>query len=319
MGALHKGHLSIIRTAVKENDEVFISIYVNPTQFAVDEDFESYPRKLESDMKQLNDLNKELTQAREQGASNGVISTVFAPRTDDMYPGFPPSSEPEAEGTYVMVSPMSAKLEGSSRPIFFRGVATVCAKLFNIVQPDRAYFGQKDIQQSTVLQHMVRDLHFDTKIGIVPTVRDPNDDLALSSRNAYLGPFATSARRQAAGQIVPTMLQKAKNRYLDGCMFRNQVIGDFESLMHGEVQYQEVKMLGKEPERIPWKLDYISYADPEDLEELDFAEEDRGAILSVAVIMLPLDSKAPNGGDGKEDPTRPVRLIDNEILSPVPR
>ncbi|AKX92970.1 pantothenate synthetase [Moorella thermoacetica] len=164
MGYLHEGHLSLARAARQQNDVVIMSIFVNPTQFGPNEDFARYPRDLERD--------------RELAAGAGV-DAVFAPAVEEMYPA--------GYATYVQVEGLTEVLCGASRPGHFRGVTTVVSKLFNIVQPDRAYFGQKDYQQALVIKRMVRDLNFPIEIITIPTVREA-DGLALSSRNKYLTP-----------------------------------------------------------------------------------------------------------------------------------
>ncbi len=170
MGALHEGHLSLMRRSRAENGFVVASIFVNPAQFGPGEDFERYPR----------DLEKDLALCGEAG-----VDAVFAPVTEEMYPkDFSVSVDP---------GPMAQPLEGMSRPGHFRGVATVVAKLFNIALPDRAYFGQKDAQQVAVIRNMVRGLNFGVEVVVCPIVREA-DGLAMSSRNAYLNP----GERQAA-------------------------------------------------------------------------------------------------------------------------
>jgi pantoate--beta-alanine ligase len=170
MGAYHAGHLSLFRAAREENDIVVASLFVNPAQFGAREDLAAYPRDEERDGRL----------AEEHG-----VDLLFAPRGDEMYPpGFQ---------TWVDVEELGRPLEGEHRPGHFRGVATVCLKLFNIVRPQRAYFGQKDAQQVAVVQRLVRDLNVDVEIRVLPTVRDA-DGLALSSRNACLTPD----ERQAA-------------------------------------------------------------------------------------------------------------------------
>jgi pantoate--beta-alanine ligase len=164
MGAFHDGHLSLFRAARAENELVVASLFVNPAQFGADEDLERYPRDEERDARL----------AEEAG-----VDVLFAPAPDEIYPpGFQ---------TWVEVEQLGAILEGEHRPGHFRGVATVCLKLFNLVRPRRAYFGQKDAQQAAVLKRMVRDLAVPVEIRVLPTVRDA-DGLALSSRNAYLSP-----------------------------------------------------------------------------------------------------------------------------------
>ena len=164
MGAFHEGHLALFRAARDENDIVVASIFVNPAQFGPNEDLAAYPR----------DEERDAGLAEEAG-----VGVLFVPTADELYPpGFQ---------TWVEVEELGRRLEGEYRPGHFRGVATICLKLFNIVRPDRAYFGQKDAQQSAVVRRMVRDLDLEVKIRVVPTVRDA-DGLALSSRNAYLSP-----------------------------------------------------------------------------------------------------------------------------------
>ena len=164
MGALHAGHLSLIEAARAENDTVVMSLFVNPAQFGDDADLGSYPRDEEHD----------LALAREAG-----VDLVFTPSAEEMYPpGFQ---------TWVEVAELGSILEGASRPGHFRGVATVVLKLFEIVRPDRAYFGQKDAQQTAVIRALIRDLALEIELRVLPTVRDP-DGLALSSRNVRLSP-----------------------------------------------------------------------------------------------------------------------------------
>jgi pantoate--beta-alanine ligase len=164
MGAFHAGHLALFAAAREENDVVVTSLFVNPAQFGPSEDLARYPRDEERDARL----------AEEAG-----VDVLFAPSADEMYP--------EGYATWVDVGELGTRLEGEFRPDHFRGVATICVKLFNIVLPDRAYFGQKDAQQAAVVKQLVRDLNLGLEIRIVPTVRD-EDGLALSSRNAYLSP-----------------------------------------------------------------------------------------------------------------------------------
>lgn len=163
MGALHEGHLSLVRRAREAADLVVVSIFVNPLQFAPDEDFESYPR----------DETRDIALVEEEG-----VNLVFLPATEQMYPD-------GAVTTVHVEGPLASTLEGAARPGHFDGVATVVSKLFNVVDPDVAVFGQKDAQQVAVVRRMVRDLSYRTEIVVAPTVRE-RDGLALSSRNAYL-------------------------------------------------------------------------------------------------------------------------------------
>ena len=188
MGALHEGHASLVKTANQENDVVVVSVFVNPTQFGPTEDLDSYPRTLDADCKL----------AEAQGAD-----IVFAPSPKEMYPS--------EDMTWVEVTgDLTKVLCGRSRPIHFRGVTTVVSKLFNLAQPDRAYFGQKDAQQVQVLKRMVKDLFFNLQLRIMPIVREA-DGLAKSSRNTYL-----SAEERQAGLILSKSLKHAQALFAAG-------------------------------------------------------------------------------------------------------
>jgi pantoate--beta-alanine ligase len=177
MGAFHAGHLALFAAAREENDLVVASLFVNPAQFGANEDLDRYPRDEERDA---------------QLAQEAGVDVLFAPSAQEMYP--------EGYATWVDVGKLGHRLEGEFRPDHFRGVATVCLKLFNIVRPDRAYFGQKDAQQAAVVKQLARDLNLGVEIRVVPTVRD-EDGLALSSRNAYL-----SSDERAAALALPRAL-----------------------------------------------------------------------------------------------------------------
>ncbi len=199
MGAFHGGHLALFRAARAENDVVVASLFVNPAQFGEREDLASYPRDEERDARL----------AEESG-----IDLLFVPTADELYPaGFQ---------TWVEVEELGSVLEGEHRPSHFRGVATICLKLFNLVRPDRAYFGQKDAQQVAVIRRMARDLNLDLVIRAIPTVRD-EDGLALSSRNAYL---SEDERRLAAA--LPRALQARDHSLLNGLEVDYFEVADFE-------------------------------------------------------------------------------------------
>jgi pantoate--beta-alanine ligase len=187
MGALHEGHLSLVREARRMCDIVVVSVFVNPAQFGPGEDFEHYPRDLTRDTAILTDYN---------------VDYIFAPAVEEIYPkGF---------STHVTVDGLSDQLEGASRPGHFRGVATVVTILLNIVRPDFAFFGQKDAQQALIIKRLVRDLAFDTEIVVLPTVREESG-LALSSRNTYL-----NEEEQQAATILYRALARAKEAYKNG-------------------------------------------------------------------------------------------------------
>jgi pantoate--beta-alanine ligase len=237
MGFLHEGHLALVKRARAENSTAIVSIYVNPTQFGPREDFGAYPR----------DFNRDLELLRKGG-----VGIVFVPSDGEMYP-------PEFS-SWVDVEKVTERLEGASRPGHFRGVATVVAKLFNIVQPTRAYFGQKDAQQVVVIKRMVADLNMNLEVVVVPTVRE-GDGLAMSSRNIYLGP----KERQAA-----TVLFKALT-----LAWQSGRGGEKDA---EKIRRQMTSLIQKEPLA---QIDYVSIADAETLEELNLL--DRPAVASLAV------------------------------------
>jgi pantoate--beta-alanine ligase len=225
MGALHEGHLSLIRRCREEHDLVIMSLFVNPTQFNSQADLDRYPRNLDADARS----------ARSSG-----VDIIFAPAVDGIYP--------EGYVTYVHVERLTDRWEGAFRPGHFRGVATVCTKLFTICRPHKAYFGQKDYQQSLVVRRLVADLNLDLEIVVLPTVREP-DGLALSSRNVLLSP---EERRQA------TVLSRA--------LFRAQAavrVGERDARRLGTAIEQEIRSA---PLAV---LDYVGVCDPETLEPLD--------------------------------------------------
>lgn len=303
MGALHTGHESLIRAAARENHEVAVSLYVNPAQFGVAEDLDSYPSTWARDVEILARLDRELA---DDGANLGRISAVFAPTTAEMYPSGFPGQEVDSKGSFVTITPVGELLEGSSRPTFFRGVATVCMKLFNIVQPDRVYFGQKDVQQTVVIRKMVRDFMLPTEVVVGPTMREA-DGLALSSRNVYLG-----ERRRRVATVLNRALRAAEEKCLAGSVDRESILGAANLL--AERVLQEQMQLSPE-RRVRFEVDYISLSDPDTMEELTTVDPARGTILSGAVKMLPVE--APQDGEDLGHSDGPaVRLIDNIIIKP---
>ena len=239
MGYLHEGHLSLVRRARQECDQVIVSIFVNPTQFGPQEDLSRYPRDLERDLRLLEPLGTDL---------------VWLPTAGIMYPpGFQ---------TWVEVETITRPLEGAMRPGHFRGVATVVAKLFNAVQPEKAYFGQKDAQQAAVIRRMARDLDFPVEIVICPIVREP-DGLAMSSRNVYLDP-----EQRKAATVLYRSLSAAKQAYQAGER-------DAE-----EIRETMKEVLRKEPLA---EVQYVSCADYDTLEELETVSG--RALLSLAVLI----------------------------------
>ena len=303
MGALHAGHLSLIRRAARETHHVVVSIYVNPAQFGASEDLASYPATWDSDCATLAKLDRELA---DDGANLGRVSAVFAPTTDEMYPSGFPGQEVHSKGSFVTVTPVGEVLEGASRPTFFRGVATVCMKLFNIVQPERAYFGQKDVQQSVVIRKMVQDFLLPLDIVIEPTSREV-DGLALSSRNVYLG-----ARRRGIATVLNRALKAAEEKYRGGALDRKSVLRAAMKVAEDTLAKQMGLPCRK---RVRFEVDYISLADPSSMRELTEIDPTVGAILSGAFKMLPVEAPQP-GEDLGHSGGPAVRLIDNIILEP---
>lgn len=240
MGYFHEGHLALMRRAREENDFLVVSLFVNPTQFGPDEDYGRYPRDFERD--------KGL--AEEEG-----VDLLFAPSVEDMYP--------EGYATYVEVTGrLTSSLCGVSRPGHFRGVTTVVAKLFNIVKPHRAYFGEKDAQQLRVIKRMVMDLNFDIEIVAVPTVREP-DGLAMSSRNEYLSP-----EERKAALVLWRSLNLARSLVEAGERKADRIVSEMRRLIESEPLA---------------RIDYVEIVDSETLENVDVIE---GEVLVALAVYI---------------------------------
>jgi pantoate--beta-alanine ligase len=248
MGYLHAGHMSLVaeaRNRVGPRGKVVLSIYVNPTQFGPNEDLSRYPR----------DLKRDLRLCREAG-----VDVVFTPDNQAMYPG----EGPQAFSTYVAEERLSRVMEGESRPTHFRGVTTVVAKLFNIVQPHVAVFGAKDYQQATIVRRMVRDLNFPIRIITAPTVREP-DGLAMSSRNKYL---LGSLRQDAL--VVSRTINEVRQKLKAGA----------KSLNAKRLKTELAAFVRRTPSA---RLDYVEFFDPETL--VAAAEARRGTHMALAVFV----------------------------------
>jgi pantoate--beta-alanine ligase len=252
MGALHEGHLSLVRGAKQENDITVVSIFVNPTQFGPSEDFKKYPRDIEGDTEKL--LKEE-------------TDILFMPDAHCIYP--------EGFFTYVEVEKISEKLCGAFRPGHFRGVATVVTKLLNIVKPTRAYFGQKDFQQSIIIKQLVKDLDMDTDIVTCPTVRE-QDGLAMSSRNIYLD----EGQRKAATVIYKSLVEAS------------------DSIKSGVIDGVYIKGLLQDRLREESLISGVDYAGVYDTATLDELSEIKGEVLLAVAVRI---------GD--------TRLIDNMLVS----
>ena len=219
MGAYHGGHVALLRAARDENDLVVVSLFVNPAQFDSGDDLAAYPRDEERDARI----------AAEEGTD-----ILFAPPVEELYP---PGYQ-----TWIDVEELSRGLEGAARPGHFRGVATVCCKLFNLVRPTRAYFGQKDAQQVAVVRRMVRDLHLDVELRVVPTVRD-EDGLALSSRNVLLSP-EERRRALALPRALATRDPERARELLDGVAVDYVEVADFEPrVLAGAIRVGDIRLI----------------------------------------------------------------------------
>ncbi|MDC4225123.1 MAG: pantoate--beta-alanine ligase [Candidatus Manganitrophus sp.] len=239
MGAFHEGHLALMRQAKRECDFAVVSLFVNPLQFGPKEDFATYPRSIASDRKM---------------AQTAGVDLLWTPSAEEIYP--PPYR------TFVDVEEITRRWEGSVRPGHFRGVATVVAKLFQIVQPDRAYFGQKDYQQTRVIRQMVKDLHFALSIRIRPTVRE-KDGLAMSSRNQRL-----SSAERAAAPLLFNALKHAEARVRQGIHKSRPLLEEVERLIRSEPLAQ---------------IDYVALCDPESLEPLEKIQKEAVLLLAVKI------------------------------------
>jgi len=225
-----------------------------------------------------------------------------------MYPGLPPTSEIDGPGSFVTITPVGNLLEGASRPVFFRGVATVVMKLLNIVQPDRVYFGQKDIQQTVVVRRMVKDFHVNTKVRVGPTIRE-KDGLAMSSRNVYLG-----QRRRAVALVLSKTLKAVEQAYATGETRRSELLRVADEGISSTLEEQRVLDPHK---RALFEVDYISIANPGDLTEVEQVSPNFGAIVSGAIKMLPVEDPQEGEDAGLGGGVSTVRLIDNVILPRV--
>ncbi|KAJ3862037.1 pantothenate synthetase [Lentinula novae-zelandiae] len=313
MGALHEGHLDLVRKSLSENDLTVLSIFVNPAQFSPHEDLETYPRTLEHDLKLLaqqqqqqhillsNTPNTHSTSTITGGQPSHIRrpSAVFLPSVSEMYPHGISQDARQQRGTFVEVKGYAdEQMEGKSRPGFFRGVATVVTKLFNVIQPTNAYFGQKDIQQALLLRRMVADLLLShpsaQNLHIVPTVRDPLDNLALSSRNTYLSP---SGRK-----VAPTLYNALKAA--EHCWFlkkksKKECVDAAREVILHRVRDTELGTL----DGVEIKMDYVEMNDAEDFKVLEdeVTLQSRGEDASTVILS---GAMWVNG----------TRLIDNLLL-----
>jgi len=261
MGALHAGHLSLVTAARAQCDLVAASIFVNPVQFGPGEDFTRYPRTFDADCAQL---------------ESAGVDVLFAPSAETMYPS--------GNATSVDPGPIAERLDGASRPGHFRGVATIVTRLFSIIQPDRAYFGQKDAAQVAVLRHVTRDLNLPVELAVCPIVREA-DGLAMSSRNRYLSPAERTRAR-----VLHRALQAAESLAATGET-------SAEMLQASLINALDLPDPVPEAQAVPVRLDYAAVVDPNTL--LPVNDTSGGALVAVAAFV------------------GSARLIDNILLPPL--
>ena len=264
MGALHEGHLSLVGRAKEGCDAVVVSVFVNPTQFGLEEDLARYPQDLAGDIEILSPLR---------------VDVLFSPSAADMYPqGFE---------TFVAPGSLAASLEGACRPCHFRGVATVVLKLFNIVRPDVAYFGQKDFQQTLVVQRLIEDLNLDVQLIVCPIAREP-DGLARSSRNAYM-----SASERQAALVLHRSLRRAEELFRAGETKAGRILEEIQ------------KVLATEPQA---KVDYVALVEPTRLQPVALVTPGSLALVAARIGAIRLIDNTFLGSPGRyDDPRRTGR------------
>ncbi|KAF8313314.1 pantothenate synthetase [Cantharellus anzutake] len=265
MGALHDGHMKLVDRSLSENSLTVVSIFVNPAQFAPHEDLSSYPRTFDGDMRRIH----EAVGRDSIDSSETPKCAVFLPTVEDMYPSGIVQNIEDQKGTFVQVKGYEEQMEGKSRPKFFRGVATIVTKLFSVVQPTRAYFGQKDIQQGLLLRRMVRDLLISHPLPenliIVPTQREKEDFLALSSRNAYL----TSIERPFAPTLYQALTAGRQVwEEISGSGSREGVVAAAREVI--KRRQEEAIQAGVE-----MRFDYVEVNDPDTFDVVNWRRKER--------------------------------------------
>jgi pantoate--beta-alanine ligase len=281
MGALHGGHLDLVAKSMDHNNSTVVSVFVNPSQFAPHEDLSSYPRTLDADIRAL------------EGRFDRSRLAIFLPSVGEMYPSGIPLEVAQQSGAFVEVKGLSEQLEGSVRPHFFRGVATIVTKLLNIVTPEKAYFGQKDIQQTVVVKRLVKDLILPSEIVVVPTTRESNG-LAMSSRNVYL-----SDESREKSKVFYQALLSAKNLYKS--KIQSEPNGRVPRKIILDAAHRVLEPFTSPGAEFPIEIEYICLSDKETLQELEAVSGDKGGIISAAI-------RVPNAAGSK------TRIIDNVLL-----
>lgn len=302
MGMLHRGHLSLVYLAAEQTQSIIVSIYTNPTQLAKAEQ-DSYPSTLDVDVAALEHLNETL---REKG--RGQIRGVFAPTDEEMYPYLSSTDFAAGQGSYVSISPLAGRLEGADRPAHFIGVATVCLKLFNAVKPHKAYFGEKDFQQTVIIKRLIDDFLVDMELVVSETVREA-DGLALSSRNVYLG-----SRRRKIATVLWKALSAAAKVYYGGELRRSVILASCNQEARQEQDKQDQNKVG---ERARFEVVYFGLSNPKTIEDVEEVDPEEGALLSGAIQILPLETADQTEDLGWRGGRDSIRLIDSIVLKRI--
>ena len=300
MGMLHRGHMALARIAAQRAPSVIVSVYVNPTQLSPGES-RTYPSTLDQDVMMIQRLNEKM---RRTDPAHGRIEAVFAPTDGEMY-----AQSTDLEGgwcSHVVISPsLTERLEGKGRPGHFIGVATVCLKLFNLVMPQVAVFGEKDYQQVLVVRRLVDDFLMNIEVIMAETVREA-DGLALSSRNVYLG-----SRRREAAVVLWRALRAGAATYRSGRRERTEILGACAEEVSKE---QERLSLIEDSNRIKFEVLYFELSDCQTLEDLGVVGDTEKALLSGAINMLPLEETLSVEDAESRDQKRSIKLIDSVVL-----
>ncbi|KAL8677491.1 MAG: hypothetical protein Q9186_006090, partial [Xanthomendoza sp. 1 TL-2023] len=283
MGLLHEGHLSLVRLAAEKTQTIIVSIYANPSQLTGPKENGSYPSTLGEDYKLLAALNNEL---RQMGV--GTVQAVFAPTDQEMYPSSPPDDIPRGLGSFVNILPTTSILEGADQSSHFIGVATICLKLFNAIEPDKVYFGEKDYQQTVIIRKLVQDFLLGMEVIVGDTFREA-DGLALSSRNIFLG-----TPRRIVATVLFRALNAARNAYEGGKVDRDELV----SICKQVVEEEQVKQgLLLKAQRANLEIIYFELVDQKSMTSISTANLEMGSVICGAIRLLPLKVLA-YGEDG---------------------
>ena len=305
MGMLHRGHMSLIRLAARRALSVVVSVYVNPTQLTSVEEQGAYPVNLDDDVQRLQHLKGEL--CRERQGHEDTVLVVFAPTDQEMYPHG--TDLRQRFCSHVVISPeLTRVLEGEDHPTHFLGVGTVCLKLFNMVRPQLAVFGEKDYQQTVVIKRLVEEFLLGLEVVVAPTIREA-DGLAVSSRNAFLG-----LERRAVAAVLHRALKAGIATYQAGQCRREAIL----EACRGEILRERERQSSRDPsDQVTFEVIYFGLSDRQTLEDVEEVNVTRGALLSGAMQMLPFEVMARSNSTQPHDwvsDRASVRLIDSLVL-----